>query len=480
MGTVRIVQHIIGLSAWLIVAMSLFGCGRKTQEDETPSQSSSPIGSLFNFASSVKSISGNQSEMAGWVIVFTERDTGISRVADIGPAGNYQIAGLVQSRAQTISLLDPTYRHTAVLSFPGAIQGTVRQYYKIAGKIMPALIHRGPILTFADMAGINVEPEAAADADFDGIPNGMELPAKLRVAGENPTDTDLDGIVNAKDSDIDGDGIINWFDNDDNSNLIPDIFDTDSDGNTIADGVEQTTDLYFKEIIDYLTVQIVQEVTDEKTLAMQTTLIFTTKVKSNITPKIVKIRGPDAALLASAQGSVVDPATGKSTLFTWDKTLADDGNNEDANAGDGVWSRKVVLDKTKSVKGGQVLFFGIEVVVNDPLSVLFEFPYTIPQVTSSAIKGSWDTKSKVLTMVGTPFEGIDRLFYTWSVHVFNKAGQKVYASEPTSAKTETLLLPVAEFSVKDDTYKAVLVAQSLDRIPGFPNWIIKSVPVDLK
>jgi hypothetical protein len=83
-------------------------------------------------------------------------------------------------------------------------------------------------------------------------------------------------------------------------------------------------------------------------------------------------------------------------------------------------------------------------------------------------------------MVGTPFEGIDRVLYSWSVHVFNAAGQKVYSSEPISAQNETHTIPVTTFAVTGEAYTAIIAAQSLDRLPGFPNWIVKSPAVELK
>ena len=469
---------LLGRLWFFILAM---GCGQKKADESAPAPVGTPAPTYTNFTSAIKNIDGNQSEMSGWVVVFIERDTGVCRVADIGPAGNYAVSNL-SSKAQTVALLDPSYRFSSVLSFPGANQGSVRQYFKATGKFLPTLVHRGPIVTFADMAGINIEPEAAADSDFDGIPNGTEPPAGLALAEtEIQVDTDLDGIPNAKDSDIDGDGIVNWLDPDDNGNLIPDIFDPDADGNGVADQVENTGDYHFKQVVDYMTMQIVQEtqVGDKGALSLTSSMIFTMKVRDSASVNSIKVRGPEAALFQGSQAAIADLGTGKSTNVAWDKTLADDGLNEDGNPGDGVYSRKIVLDKSKAPKGNQVIFFSVDTKVAGDKAMVLEFPALVPNVTSGGIKGVWDNKSKILTMSGTPFAEVDSSYFIWSVHVFNGDGQKVYSSEPISAKTETYTIPTS-FIEPDTTYKATIVVQSLDRIQGFPDWIIKSPSVELK
>lgn len=479
-------SNLLSTSVILWLSLMAWACGRSSGDDE--GGGGGAVVSYQAVRGSVKSLTGSQSEMARWAVAFIERDTGVTRVADVDLAGNYELSRLAISAAQTIVLLDPQYRLAAVLSHPGETTATVRQFFTLPSGLMPTLVHAGPILQFADASQISFTKDIAADADFDAIPDGVDTSSELVGSSElwggftstfhlmdtkSNVDTDRDGTLNTTDADIDGDGLVNWVDSDDDGDGIIDIFDADANGDGILDSIQWTGDSYFGSGLASAAVQVSQQVQEDGTL--RTSLIFTGRLLGDIIPDAITVRGP-GVLLDSASAVLVDPASGVATEQPWDRTLADDGLNEDGAAGDGVFARKVILATGKAPKPNQMLFLQLETKEGQK-KILTEFPYTFPNISTAAIAGTYAVTKREVTLAGSPFKGIKE--FNWMVHIYDQDGIKVFSSEPVSGATATYTIP--ETVLEDGvSYTAVIVASSLDRIPSYPAWIIRSASFKLE
>ncbi len=446
-------------SAWL------FSACRPAGEDAEVGSTTSPNDSL---AGTVRSITGSQNEMASWVVVFLERDTGLSHVDDIGALGNYGFSDLTVQTPHTVILLDPQYRFSSVLSYPGSIEGTIYQYFTLNGERIPSLVHNGPILSFTDTNAIAWEDNLATDTDSDLIPDGQELSLELILA-----DTDVDGIDNETDSDIDGDGIANAFDSDDDGDGILDVFDTDANGDDVADIAQSIGDIYFTSGLNYIMVQATQDVQADDSVA--TSLLFTAKVADDYSGDALSIRGP-AVLFDEAQVVNVDVNSGDTSLSNWDRSLLDDGQNEDGAEGDGIFARKIQLATGVAPKSKQTVFFRIQYGTGESLRYE-EFPFSFPNLTTGVIAGSFDAATDTITKSGQPFGSYEG--YSWSVHIFDANGIKVFASEPIAGTTGTYVLPSGILDA-GQTYTAKVVAASLARVTSYPSWIIRSRAFDLQ
>ncbi|MGE0174518.1 MAG: hypothetical protein AB7T49_17110 [Oligoflexales bacterium] len=449
------------------VALSVGACSKPSDDS-----GGGAARSTREIQGSVKSASGSQIEMASWALAFVERDSGIAKVVDIDLGGNYSLDGVAINRPLTILLLDPQYRFQAGLSLPGETSGLVRQFFTSTSTILPALVHNGPTISFADTAGITVEDDVAADEDADGIPDGLESSTLgFRLAEEETgIDTDGDGLYNTKDIDIDGDGLINIVDHDDDSDDEIDIFDEDANGDEIADLLQTNSELYYNEFAEYFSVQVNQESGDGGVLT--TTLSFASKISGSKDPLSVSVKGP-SWLFEDSQSVTVDPSTGDTTDDTWDFALLDDGLSEDGSAGDKVYARKVKLGADLTPKTSQMVFLQLE----NADGTLVEFPFTFPKITTGAVTAAYAAATRVLTLSGTPFVGVSS--YLWTAHVFDSAGIKVFSTEPILGETKTYTLPSAIFE-DGETYTATIVATSLSRIPGVPSWMIRSQAVPLQ
>jgi hypothetical protein len=426
---------------------------------------------------SVKSSTGSQVEMAGWVVVFIERDTGITRVADVNLGGNYEIAEVAIAQPQTILLLDPQYRFQSVLTLPSDNAGKLKHFFTMTGSIVPTLVHNGPTTTFVDTSNITVADDYSTDDDEDGIPDGLEestigirLGSKFALAEASGIDTDKDGVINDIDVDIDGDGLINIVDHDDDGDGTPDIFDADENGDSIVDSLQVINDLYFSQFVEYFSVQTTQSVGEDDELS--SALSFTTKLKPEMAAKSVKIKGP-STLFDEAKAVTIDIKTGDSGTKDWDGTLLDNGLSEDGSEGDNIFARKINLAEDIKPKASQMVFAQLELA--DGTTV--QFPFTFPKVTTGAISGSYAASSRKITLSGTPFIG--ESLFVWNVHIFNSSGIKVFSSAPIEGETKNYTIPAGTFEA-GETYQAVLHASSLARVPSAPTWTIKSQPIDLE
>lgn len=444
---------------------------------------------------SLKSSTGNLAENAGWITVFTERDTGVSHVGKVGPGSKFEINGLRPSVPMTVVLLNPNYEFKSVLTSPDVTQGQIRQFFTMSGTNIPSLVEDGTVVRFADEGVITWQQDVALDSDFDGVPDGMEDetadssslalstftekgPQQHEEEGEGfslqteVTDFDGDGKRNEIDADIDGDGIINWFDADIDVDTVINIFDFDANGNNVEDYLEQNSELYYPEGVEYFTVQVIQEVVNG---ALETYLFFTTKLR--VKPDFVLIAG-STTLFEGATASTIDAVTGLESTAAWDLTLADDGLNGDGEKDDLVYGRKILLDSGIVPNPRQVVFLQLQFGRLPTTASYMSFPYMFPEVETAAVTGA-STGSNTFTVSGTPFvdskesANTDKLkLWTWSVILKDADGQKVFGSSQLSADTSSYVLP--EGTVPVGTYDANIIIHSNSRIPGLPAWTIKS------
>lgn len=425
-----------------------------------------------------------------WIIVFVERDTGITKIAQIDRVGNYSITGLATNRPQTIVLLDSKYRLQAVLSYSEATE-KIKQYFLLEGETMPPLIQSGSKLEFSDFTSITLCDQTASDSDKDGIPDGMET-GQLKMTESIATDNGdtkvlqmaaLDGeteTTTALNPDIDSDGIINYFDSDDDGDGTIDVFDSDANGNSIADGTEQNSELYFSYQLHYLVVQTLSEVQDDDSLKIS--LILTAKLQDDADPPAggIKVIGP-SSLFQNAQVYTINQQTGDAVMADWDMTLADDGLNQDLAANDGVYSRTVVLAANKVPEANQALFIQL---VGAESSSNIEFPFAFPALTLGTITGSFAVSNgtQTLTLGGTQFKNYldDSALagFNWSAHIFDSESIKVFSSE-LIAGTETTYTLSDKILEEGETYSGFVATKSLARILGYPLYIFKSSSITI-
>jgi hypothetical protein len=197
-------MHWLLMLKLILLATLTHSCGGTGSNKKTPSVPSSLTGTI-------RSLSGSQSQMAGWNLVLVEKQSGICRVSKIGNVGNYNFSGVFSDRSYSLVLLDPSYRISSVIARSIRGQDKLQQFFKVTGPSLPALVQSGPIVLFSDLAKVTWDNDLASDSDQDGIPDGIDL---------SLTDTDNDGLSNSDDADLDGDGLVNWFDKDDDGDGI--------------------------------------------------------------------------------------------------------------------------------------------------------------------------------------------------------------------------------------------------------------------
>lgn len=461
-------------------------CGSGGESGDSDGDS---LGSSEDILGSITSQSGSQADMQGWVIVATDRDSSISRVAEVNSAGLFTLKNMYVSRVYTLNLISPAYIMTSVLSAPGAIPNTIKQFFKITSKNLPRLIHKGPVISFQNETGIEFTNDFAVDSDADSIPDGI---ASLSLYGgfelglvdgyrnafalNSSADIDTDGISNIEDVDIDNDGLINIFDSDDDGDGILDVFDQDSDGDLISDVGQTTSDLYFDSGVEWITVQF--KMTPNTDGTFKSNLIFYTKLRnSSDAPVAVQIRGAPS-LLNGANVDTVD-ADGKPTTQAWsDRRLLDDGNSEDGSEGDLLFARKVSLKIGSIPTYHQTVFF--QLAFGSGESVWFEeYAYTFPPITPAKITPSYSAVAKTVSIVGNPFGSIQD--YNWSATVYDtETGLKVYATAATLGTTSKSVKIPANILEEGKAYQYKITAQVLDRVPGFAAYTVESELVDLE
>lgn len=452
---------------------------------ETESAPCALCGDFNDLRGSIASMSGGQAQMLGWVVVALERDTNIARVGEVDNAGLYTLSKMRTNQSQTMALLTPDYILQAVLSIPGTVEKTIRQFVKFGQPTIPKLINNGPIITFQDFSGLTIMRDIASDQNGDMIPDGsVSLGATavgLNLQGSVPDgfavpDQDLDGIPNDKDPDIDGDGIANILDPDDNGNGVLDVFDGDANGDLFNDKIpgRNDTDQYFKEGVEFVSVQFeMRPKTDGP--GNETTLTFTTKVRDDVTPLAVQVRGAPSLLNASTY--VAYDVDGNPQQTLWRRQLMDDGLSEDANPGDRLFAKRVVLPNSKTPRAHEMVFFQLAFgSLENPW--FLEFPYIFPDIKPAAISAEYDKTTKSVLLLGNPFGEIQD--YMWNINLWDAETGKLYwTSQAIPGRTK-------QFSIQENMidsqgkYKFSVVAQTLHKIPSYPSYAIHSAMSDLK
>ncbi len=475
------------IAAIIFASAALAGCG---EPGETKSSPCSLCGDYNDVVGSIRSKTGSQSSQMAWALAAFEHDSGIARVAEIDNAGLYTFRQLNTDVPQTLALMTPDYILTAVLSITGTVPKSIRQYVDVDRASLPLLINNGPIIQFQNTDGLVVTRDLASDIDGDGIPEGSVSLGASSVAtaaalhgGFNlqaaappvPTDTDLDGAQNYNDPDIDGDGIINVLDPDDNGNGILDVFDGDANGDLLNDIGAKNTDLYFNEGVEWVAVQFDMAPKDDGT-GMRTTLKFTTKVRDNVTPDAIQIRGAPS-MLNNATYEAKDDA-GAVSVQAWNRQLFDDGVSEDNSKGDRIFAKRIDLAEAKAPRAHEAVFF--QLVFNAASAPYFiEFPYIFPNLKPAAVTAQYEKTSRTVLLLGNPF-GPEIQDFIWLVNVYDANGVNLlWQSQPIPASNRQF--PIQEnIMVAGQTYKYSVSAQTLDKIPGYPAYTISSVKYEVK
>lgn len=462
-------KHLIMTMFWL----GAVSCG---SPGDKPKESCALCGTFNDIKGSIGNKSGSQAQMVGWVVAAFERDTGIARVSEIDNAGLFTLAGLRTDHAQTVAMMTPDYILQAVMSIPSGSDKAVQQFFYVQKPTLPKLINSGPIVTFQNFDGIKLSKELAADQNGDQIPDGAAHIQGISFT-QNPTanDTDLDGIPNFRDPDIDGDGVINVIDPDDDGDGIRDAFDGDQNSDLLNDAARggDNFDLYYKEGVEWIAVQHESKPKDDGS-GTETTLKFTTKVRSDGTPNAVQIRG--APSLLNAATYYAPDASGQMSVQPWNRLLQDDGISEDSGAGDRLFAKKVILATGKSPRSYETIFF--QLVFGTPEKPYYlEFPYIFPDVKTSTISAQYDANTRTVLLVGNPFGDVQD--FIWIITVWDSKGKAIWTSQSVAGTTRQFQVQ-ENILVAGETYKYSVIAQTLDKIPGYPAYTIQSVKYDLK
>lgn len=478
----------LALRTLLIAGMILLNaCGGAGESDQAAA--CSLCSAMADLKGSVSSQNGSQAQMQGWIVVALERDTGIARVGEVDAAGLYTLSQVRVNQPQTLLLLSPTYITQAVLSIPGTTTNTIRQYFYPTATFLPRLIAKGPIVSFQELTGLSITNDIAADSNGDDIPDGgVSLGASaLRgfSLGRNPAlsmlqgatvDTDNDGIKNHADPDLDGDGLPNWIDDDDNGNSILDVFDGDANGDLISDTdpTGATTDQYFSTGIEFLAVQFDMQPLDTSGTDYKTTLKFTTKVRSDTTPTAVQVRGAPTLLNTANVEQIGTDGSVTTALFS--RQLGDDGLSEDGSPGDRVFAKKVTLENAKTPRAREMVFF--QLAFGSPESPWFvEFPYAFPALTPGQITALYDVNTRTVVLVGNPFGAIQD--FIWSINLFDSEGAVVWTSQAVAGTTRQFVIPENAMAT-GESYQFSIVAQTIDKVPGYPAYTIHTPKYDVE
>lgn len=469
------------LIAAICFAIAVAACG-SAGNSESGDNSGLPT-DVADVVGSIGSLAGGQSQMSGWIVVLAERDTGMCRVGEVDSAGLFTLKHVNMAAAHTVILLSPDYVLQSVLSMPSTKEKTIKQYFTLSSKTMPRLIHKGAVVTFQDVAKVSPTKEIASDEDADGIPDGSKSyslgaprlalsDASFGLAGQTTReDTDRDSSPNYLDSDIDGDGVPNIVDPDDDGDGTIDAIDLDANGDLVADASQTYGELYHNIGTEFVVAQYESVPQDDGTT--KSTVQFTSRVRDNVQPLAVQMRGP-SSLFNSALVETLD-AAGAPTSIKWDRLLLDDGLSGDASVNDRLFSRKITLETGKAPRSHQVMFLQLAFGKADSPWFL-EYPYTFPSVSLGSVTSAFDKTTKTVQMVGTPFGSLSD--YIWSVVIYNADGVKIWESPTVKGAEKTYVIPS---NILEDgaSYKYNIVAQLLDRIPGYPSYLIRSIKYDI-
>lgn len=441
---------------------------------EAAKQSCSLCGSMSEIRGAISSKTGSQTAMSGWAVASIERDTGIARVGEVDGAGLFSLKNFRTGVPQTLALFSPDYILQSVLSISGTTAGTINQFIVPTSAFLPQLINNGPIITFQNDKGISVSKDMAADPDGDLIPDGAKHIQGLTLLQEAAAaDTDLDDTLNERDPDIDGDGVINRLDPDDDGDGIRDAFDGDANADYSNDSAEEDTDLYFTEGVEYISVEYEMQPLANGTT--ETTLKFLAKVRDDVTPNTVQIRGAPT-LLNSATFLAADPATGEMIEQPWNRLLGDDGVSDDGNPGDRVFAKRVKLAEGQAPRSYEAIFFQLS-FGSEAEPWFLEFPYMFPDLSPQAVSANYDPLTRTVVLIGAPFDSVQE--YVWIIVVYDEEGKSVFTSQAVVGTEREFSIP-AQVLVEGKSYTYEVVAQTLDKIPGHPAYVIHSVKAALE
>jgi hypothetical protein len=475
----------------LVLVVLVSGCG------QAGLNSSYSAGELADVRGSLVASSGDQGNLVNWVVVMMERDTGVSRVGVVNAAGIYSFSNVNMSAPHTLVLLTPDFKFSSVLAITGAFSGTIRQFF-MPQEIIPKLIHRGEVLTFFSEDGLSITSDIAADGDSDLIPDGldpdvvglrdlgleemMSSPQGLQLIASGH-DFDLDGVADINDPDIDGEGIPNWFDTNEDGDEFLDVFDGDANGNIVMDSSEQYGSLYFKDGIDFMSVQVERSI--GTTGAVTSTVTIAADLMDGITPLAVDIRGAPSLFNGASINNITTNDDGLEEIISgaWDKRLLDDGLSNDNSANDRVFGRKVVLQTSKQPTANQVMF--LRLAFGSSSSFWFkEYPFIFSDLTLANIVASYSSSLRRVSLSGTPFGSVTS--YQWYVDVrgtitdgdVETTGIIHTSSAIDAVSTKNYTIP-ADTLESGGSYTVTIRAQALDQIPGAPSYTVKSAPVTI-
>lgn len=447
--------------------MLLTSCGG-SGVDKGGKNNSKPKSSL---AGSIQSTTGSTADYEGWLIALVDKATGESRVAEINALGSFSFAQVSNSNSYTLVLLNTDFRLASVLSMVAADNpGKVYQWFQAEGSRLPRIIHKGPAMEFNHTDSVTILSDLANDKDGNGVPDGMDT-TELSFYSEDLQPLVMPSFAVAGDSDendrskfadIDKDGLPNWFDDDDDGNGTLDIFDLDANGDLVLDSNQKVGDHYFGGGIEHIAVQVFAEPNNVKKAKFVIKLSEDAEV-----PTSVSVLGPTS--LFDDSRIIIKGETGKEEAGDmWNRTLKDDGSGFDGSEDDGIYARKIKLRTGKSPKTKQVVFISVKYE-----SYSREFPYTFPDVTLGKIDFIYTKLNRVVTKSGSPF-GDDEESYLWTVNVFDDDGSLVHASSLLEGATQKYTIPEEDIDDASKNYTIKVFAQTLEKVSGYPGFIIES------
>lgn len=229
----------------------------------------------FRLDMSGRVISGGDDpvDIAGWHLLFLEKESGIVYPSSMGISGQYSVQSLREDRAYTMLLVDTEYKIRGLLSMPGHVRGNVRPYF-LPRSELPDVFFENDLLQFDDVSGLRLDDDLAAAHPETNMPDGapsigLGVPSPSEVSGFHFRDTagpefgldafepdfDQDGIPNRFDTDIDGDGIHNVIDPDDDGDTILDPLDGDMNDDLVNDHDQRVGNDFFPDFIDSIEVR---------------------------------------------------------------------------------------------------------------------------------------------------------------------------------------------------------------------------------
>lgn len=479
-------KNFIGL-AWCI--LFFLGCGG-AGEELSSDQSDGPF---LDIVGSVSTQTGRQSAMAGWVVVLMDKESSISRVAEVDDAGLFTLPHVFTQKVYTIALLSPDYVLTAMLALPSAQPQFIHQYFTLDATFLPKLIYKSETLTFQNLDGVVLDTKSfTTDRDQNLIPDeirqpvdgepapvalGLALPVQrggLRLVGQvNETDYDGDRIPNWKDSDMDNLGLPNIFDADDDNDTFADVFEKrDANGDQIPDELQSVSDQHFTQGLEWL--GVIYEKEQQADDSYVSHLTIAAKVRDDAQPNSVQVRGPAKLLNDSFLADTQD---------AWDRLLVDDGKNQDGNAGDRIFGRRIRLAATTEPKGYQVLFVQLGYLQAE-IPWFQEFGFTFPNnLTLRSLTTEYVAITFQFQILQDPFgvdvtanEAGDAASFIWYVDIYTLDGAYLFSTPEQESPTNSYTLGADKLAVLEDatTYTYQVVMQSRARVPGYPTYVIKS------